>query len=636
MIENCEGPELLRGLLAGHRASVTVLDPTCGSGAFLFAALNILEPLYEACLERMQRLRGRAGARPARSTSPRSTQRLPRGPGRAWRSTPTAATSSSSPSSSTTSTAWTSWRRRWRSASCASSSSWWPRSSGASEIEPLPDIDFNIRAGNTLVGFASLDEVKKTQEGTLGFGKGEVARIENAAKEVDGLFTLFRQQQTSLGGLVTAQDKENLRSRLKELTDDLDRFLAGQYGVDTRNKEAFEKWRRSHQPFHWFAEFYGILNAGGFDVIIGNPPYVEVPMQLNRRLLTTSFRTALDRWSRDENLYTFVVERSLELLRLRFGQLGMILPLSIAFSTKKPFVNLRQIVSSEKGDWHWSHFDRIPSALFGNEVRTRCTIVLLARNDISKYGTSTTSLLRWNADYRNILFRNLYYSRIDLDIAAGIPKVGSQVQADVLKTLTAANALLAPALTKAIPFQILAAAAPRFPQPCVYVGGTAYNWFPAWRDIPKTTDMDGRPSLPARTAGYRFPDEETANIVFALLCSSLGYWWWAVASDAFNLKKWLLERFPLSSSMIPKHARGQLAELGAALRIELRRNYVYKDNKGRIGNFLLPACDRQTTAIDSFLAVSIPGLSVEFLDDVRGFNATFSRVEPEDKEAEAE
>jgi hypothetical protein len=27
----------------------------------------------------------------------------------------------------------------------------------------------------------------------------------------------------------------------------------------------------------------------------------------------------------------------------------------------------------EKGQWWWSHFDRIPSALFGNDVRTRCT-----------------------------------------------------------------------------------------------------------------------------------------------------------------------------------------------------------------------------------------------------------------------
>ncbi|MDV7402348.1 DNA methyltransferase, partial [Arthrospira platensis SPKY1] len=32
-----------------------VLDPTCGSGAFLFAALRILETLYGDCLERMKR-----------------------------------------------------------------------------------------------------------------------------------------------------------------------------------------------------------------------------------------------------------------------------------------------------------------------------------------------------------------------------------------------------------------------------------------------------------------------------------------------------------------------------------------------------------------------------------------------------
>ena len=29
------------------------------------------------------------------------------------------------------------------------------------QIEPLPDIDFNVRAGNTLVGFTSLDAVRQ-------------------------------------------------------------------------------------------------------------------------------------------------------------------------------------------------------------------------------------------------------------------------------------------------------------------------------------------------------------------------------------------------------------------------------------------------------------------------------------------
>ena len=48
-----KAPELLRAFWKAI-TEVTILDPTCGSGAFLFAALNILEPLYEACLDRMQ------------------------------------------------------------------------------------------------------------------------------------------------------------------------------------------------------------------------------------------------------------------------------------------------------------------------------------------------------------------------------------------------------------------------------------------------------------------------------------------------------------------------------------------------------------------------------------------------------
>lgn len=52
-IAGCVSPELLLALYETI-SQVSVLDPTCGSGAFLFAALNILEPLYDACLNRMQ------------------------------------------------------------------------------------------------------------------------------------------------------------------------------------------------------------------------------------------------------------------------------------------------------------------------------------------------------------------------------------------------------------------------------------------------------------------------------------------------------------------------------------------------------------------------------------------------------
>lgn len=35
---------------------ISILDPTCGSGAFLFAALNVLRALYEACIDRMEEI----------------------------------------------------------------------------------------------------------------------------------------------------------------------------------------------------------------------------------------------------------------------------------------------------------------------------------------------------------------------------------------------------------------------------------------------------------------------------------------------------------------------------------------------------------------------------------------------------
>ena len=54
-IQCSEGPELVRAFWKAIR-NISILDPTVGSGAFLFAALNVLEPLYNACLDAMRGL----------------------------------------------------------------------------------------------------------------------------------------------------------------------------------------------------------------------------------------------------------------------------------------------------------------------------------------------------------------------------------------------------------------------------------------------------------------------------------------------------------------------------------------------------------------------------------------------------
>ena len=52
-ITNCSRPDVLLAFYTSLTAT-TVLDPTCGTGAFLFAASRVLSPLYLACLTRMQ------------------------------------------------------------------------------------------------------------------------------------------------------------------------------------------------------------------------------------------------------------------------------------------------------------------------------------------------------------------------------------------------------------------------------------------------------------------------------------------------------------------------------------------------------------------------------------------------------
>ena len=56
------------------------------------------------------------------------------------------------------------------------------------QIEPLPDIDFNIRAGNSLVGYASYDDVKRAVTSKFDF-ENTMDRIEEKAKEIARLFT---------------------------------------------------------------------------------------------------------------------------------------------------------------------------------------------------------------------------------------------------------------------------------------------------------------------------------------------------------------------------------------------------------------------------------------------------------------
>ncbi|MGH8647677.1 MAG: DNA methyltransferase, partial [Gammaproteobacteria bacterium] len=164
VIGNCEGPELLR---AFYRAitTVAVLDPTCGSGAFLFAALNILERLYEACLDRMQAFvddldRSGERHRPEKFSDFRKVlAEIDKHPSRRYFILKSIIVNNLYGVDIMEEAVEICKLRLFLKLVAQVDS--------VKDLEPLPDIDFNIRPGNTLVGFVSVREIRDAAENEL-------------------------------------------------------------------------------------------------------------------------------------------------------------------------------------------------------------------------------------------------------------------------------------------------------------------------------------------------------------------------------------------------------------------------------------------------------------------------------------
>jgi hypothetical protein len=458
VISTCEGPELLHAFWQAI-TTVTVLDPTCGSGAFLFAALSIMEPLYEPCLDRMQAFvddLDRSGERPHPkkfSDFRRVLTEIERHPNRRYFILKSIIVNNLYGVDIMEEAVEICKLRLFLTLVS--------QVDRVKELEPLPDIDFNIRSGNTLVGFISIDEIRRAAErdvsgqGRLIYGEIDEAirRIEEDAEIVERAFQKFQQMQTDydMDGRAFIAAKQELRSRLRKLADELDRYLAGEYSIDPGKTEVYERWRQSHQPFHWFAEFYGIVQRGGFDVIIGNPPYVEYK---DVKLIYT-IRNFVTFPSRD--LYAFVTERTYSLARIR-DRIGFIIPISI-FGIDG-FASLQQLTLQSISPLWISCFANRPAQLFDGAQR-RLTILLGERTSNNIATVFTSRYYRWRREERDTLFpsRIQYVNRMSrfLVFPTSLEKLGSNQEVQAFSKIIAIKSTLASALVGSTDHQIFGA-----------------------------------------------------------------------------------------------------------------------------------------------------------------------------------
>ena len=439
-IANCEGVNFL---LAFYQAieRVSILDPTCGSGAFLFAALNILEPLYDACLERMQGFIDDCD----RSDDPKAAQRhqefrqfldnAAKHPNRRYFILKSITINNLyGVDIMEEATEICKLRLFLKLVSQVEADAKKPNYG----IEPLPDIDFNIRAGNTLVGFVSLNQVceaiakESSGQGKLIFDDGVLNRIVKGAVTADQEFKRFKSLQSGseVDGAQLAWCKASVNEHLAILRDELDLFLAEEYEQGLSKKSAaFAKWRLSHQPFQWFVEFYGIVNNGGFDVIIGNPPYVEY------KNVKKSYQVKGYSAESADNLYAFSMERATLLLNSN-SYFGMIVPTSVIGLDDTE--SLRSVLLNSFANSFCSTYSIRPSKLFDGVDQRLC--IYIGECGSLTSNVKATKYYHWKSEQRSSLFPCLYYEDSFNHLRLKrIPQTGSKEASNILAKLEDKN-----------------------------------------------------------------------------------------------------------------------------------------------------------------------------------------------------
>ncbi len=609
VIETCEGPELLRGFYKAIK-SVSVLDPACGSGAFLFAALNILESLYEACLDRMQVFldeleRSGQKHRPEKFGDFREElDRVDRHPSRKYFVFKSIIVNSLFGVDIMEEATEICKLRLFLKLVA--------QIERLDQIEPLPDIDFNIRAGNTLVGYASYDDVKRAVTSKLDFEK-TMDRIEEKAQEMDRLFGLFREMQSDqrMESKEFAEAKADLLRRLKILEDELNRYLAGEYGTRPNDRSSYEKWLASHEPFHWFIEFYGILMEGGFDVVIGNPPYVS-SSKVRKQYGVRDLRTA-----DCPDIYSWFMERAATLL-CGGGRVGLIVPISLGFSSN--FAACREVLFEAYNRNWFSSFGRIPSALFSFDVRVRNTIHLGHRSK-GEAVQCTTRLHRWFDIERPHLFQKIEYATFQPSEWQGkIPKLDSERVSQAFTRLKQRS-------SKTLELHFL----PRETPHVLHFKKTAYNWLTFSDTLPPCYDEHGAEVEQTKFGSVYFADQAIRDLAMVLLDGKLMFTFWCVVGDDFDLTKWMFAEFPVDFDWIPPDSRRELLQISKDLRIAMSRNVTFKLNAGRrVGTYNLARCRTVTDLSDRIFAKHFGLAGV--CDDIALFYDRMVRTDfPEDE-----
>lgn len=317
--------------------------------------------------------------------------------------------------------------------------------------------------------------------------------------------------------------------------------------------------------------------ASGADSVLSNPPYAASGQrndfsQLRHRF--ASYSTAAP--TRTSNIFLPFVELGWR-LGSQDARTAFVVPLSIAYNSGNQFRDLRKAMAQQSGSWELSFFDRTPDALFGDDVKTRTSIVVHLRD--ARPGTvGVTSLQRWTSRTRGRMWNTVEHTETSSDLTRLIPKVSGRAQAGLYRAVRSADGRLSRCIVRAGAIAASNETASSWTN-SVFIAPTAYNWLSCMRDLSPCLTL-GHESASPFTA-LQFSSSETADAAYAVLASRLVFWLWRVEGDAFHVPRTFLLDLPFDLAGLPSVMIARLAAAGRHQWASAQAAPVIARNKGR-------------------------------------------------------
>ncbi|HEY0753596.1 MAG TPA: DNA methyltransferase [Ktedonobacteraceae bacterium] len=466
-LRSCQQPELLAACYQSLR-QLSVLDPTCGSGAFLCAAIPLLRDLHVVCLARMEELCRPPGLASLSPTYQHTFQE-------------------------------------------------YLEEAGSPALRAFTSLQWII--DHNLYG-VDLD--------------AEAIEVCQLRLCLQLIAALPEPRQLDLPDHFCQHIRVG-NSLLGSLTLPLDTEHTGEQAELANQQRAFS-WRQA---------FPDPMERGGFDVVIGNPPYVAY--QQVRPLYTLDGYTTLE----TGNLYALTMERATDLLAPA-GRFGMIVPSSATCAAG--YRSLQKLLLAQQA-LHIASFSDQRGHLFAMPHPRLC-IILYAKalaTPTPQPRVFTTPYIKLGTETRARLFERLSYSEATPGIRSHlIPRYGSHLELAIADKLACQSHMLGFYQQRQGAYSIYFTRKLSW-----YVQVTPF--------IPRILDAQGQTRLPSELKYLRFSSLLHARIAFAALNSNLFYWLITTHSDGRNLNMREVQGLPLDLASIQPELQQELDQLSDEL-----------------------------------------------------------------------